>query len=80
MKTPNFVDGRRLYDHDKFNETFPFRAMGRIDLELLHYLTIILVFLFIFFLTYSKIINCINFFIKHGGDNFSWTSEEIHFR
>ncbi|MFX1311679.1 MAG: UDP-glucose dehydrogenase family protein [Promethearchaeota archaeon] len=32
MKTPNLVDGRRLYDYDKFNEALPFRAIGRIDL------------------------------------------------
>jgi len=29
MKTPNLVDGRRLYDYDKFNEALPFRAIGR---------------------------------------------------
>ncbi len=32
MKTPNLVDGRRLYDYDKFNELLPFRAIGRINL------------------------------------------------
>ena len=32
MKTPNLVDGRRLYDYDIFNEALPFRAMGRTDL------------------------------------------------
>lgn len=32
MKTPNLVDGRRLYDYDKFNEFLPFRAIGRINL------------------------------------------------
>jgi len=33
MKTPNLVDGRRLYDYDKFNGALPFRAIGRTDLE-----------------------------------------------
>ena len=32
MKTPNLVDGRRLYDYDEFNKSLPFRAIGRIDL------------------------------------------------
>ena len=32
MKTPNLVDGRRLYDYDKFNGALPFRAIGRINL------------------------------------------------
>ncbi|MFW9878812.1 MAG: UDP-glucose dehydrogenase family protein, partial [Candidatus Thorarchaeota archaeon] len=32
MKTPNLVDGRRLYDYDKFNESIPFRVIGRINL------------------------------------------------
>ncbi|MFW9874425.1 MAG: UDP-glucose dehydrogenase family protein [Candidatus Thorarchaeota archaeon] len=32
MKTPNLIDGRRLYDYDKFNESMPFRAIGRINL------------------------------------------------
>jgi len=32
MKTPNIVDGRRLYDYDKFNKSLPFRAIGRINL------------------------------------------------
>ncbi len=32
MKTPNLVDGRRLYDYDKFNKSLPFRAIGRINL------------------------------------------------
>jgi len=31
MKTPNLVDGRRLYDYDKFNGSLPFRAIGRIN-------------------------------------------------
>lgn len=33
MKTPNLVDGRRLYDYDTFNKALPFRAIGRINLE-----------------------------------------------
>ena len=32
MKTPNLVDGRRLYDYEEFNKSLPFRAIGRIDL------------------------------------------------
>ncbi|MFW9969538.1 MAG: UDP-glucose dehydrogenase family protein [Candidatus Odinarchaeota archaeon] len=32
MRTPNLVDGRRLYDYNKFNESLPFRAIGRINL------------------------------------------------
>lgn len=32
MKTPNLVDGRRLYDYDTFNSALPFRAIGRINL------------------------------------------------
>ncbi len=32
MKTPNLVDGRRLYDYDKFNDALLFRAIGRINL------------------------------------------------
>ena len=32
MKIPNLVDGRRLYDYERFNEALPFRAIGRIDL------------------------------------------------
>ncbi|MFX0030884.1 MAG: UDP-glucose dehydrogenase family protein [Candidatus Hermodarchaeota archaeon] len=32
MKTPNLVDGRRIYDYDKFNKNISFRAIGRIDL------------------------------------------------
>ena len=32
MKTPNLVDGRRLYDYDTFNKALPFRAIGRINL------------------------------------------------
>ncbi len=33
MKTPNLVDGRRIYDFEKFSEELNFRAMGRIALE-----------------------------------------------
>ncbi|MHA2128123.1 MAG: UDP-glucose dehydrogenase family protein [Promethearchaeota archaeon] len=33
MKTPNLVDGRRLYEYESFNKALPFRAMGRINLE-----------------------------------------------
>ncbi|MFW9819335.1 MAG: UDP-glucose dehydrogenase family protein [Candidatus Thorarchaeota archaeon] len=31
MKTPNLVDGRRIYDYEKFNASLPFRAIGRIN-------------------------------------------------
>ncbi|MFW9825366.1 MAG: UDP-glucose dehydrogenase family protein [Candidatus Thorarchaeota archaeon] len=31
MKSPNLVDGRRIYDYNEFNAAMPFRAMGRID-------------------------------------------------
>jgi len=33
MKIPNLVDGRRLYNYEIFNETLPFRAIGRINLD-----------------------------------------------
>ena len=33
MKTPNLIDGRRLFDYDIFNKALPFRAIGRINLE-----------------------------------------------
>jgi len=33
MKTPNLVDGRRLFDYDEFNSALPFRAIGRINLK-----------------------------------------------
>ena len=33
MKTPNLVDGRRLYNYERFNSALPFRAIGRINLE-----------------------------------------------
>ncbi|MFX1558817.1 MAG: UDP-glucose dehydrogenase family protein [Promethearchaeota archaeon] len=31
MKTPNLIDGRRIYDYDEFNKALNFRAMGRVD-------------------------------------------------
>jgi UDPglucose 6-dehydrogenase len=33
MRTPNLVDGRRIYDFELFNEILPFRAIGRIGLD-----------------------------------------------
>jgi len=33
MKTPNLIDGRRLYDFDRFNAALPFRAIGRVNLK-----------------------------------------------
>ena len=33
MKTPNLIDGRRIYDYEVFNKSLNFRAMGRIDLK-----------------------------------------------
>ncbi len=33
MKTPNLIDGRRIFDYDEFNKSIYFRAMGRIDLK-----------------------------------------------
>ena len=33
MKSPNLVDGRRLYNYDEFNSAISFRAMGQIDLN-----------------------------------------------
>ncbi|MHA1241992.1 MAG: UDP binding domain-containing protein, partial [Promethearchaeota archaeon] len=33
MKTPNVIDGRRLFDYDKFNNALPFRAIGRTNLK-----------------------------------------------
>ena len=33
MKTPNLIDGRRIYDYDQFMKSIPFRAIGRIKLE-----------------------------------------------
>ncbi|MFX0105591.1 MAG: UDP-glucose dehydrogenase family protein [Candidatus Hodarchaeota archaeon] len=32
MKTPNLIDGRRIYEYERFNEALPFRAIGRINL------------------------------------------------
>ena len=32
MKTPNVIDGRRIYNFDEFNKALPFRAIGRIAL------------------------------------------------
>jgi len=32
MKTPNLVDGRRIYDYEIFNKNLSFRAIGRINL------------------------------------------------
>ncbi len=31
MKSPNLVDGRRIYDFDEFNKSLPFRVIGRIS-------------------------------------------------
>ena len=33
MKTPNLIDGRRIFDYEIFNEKLPFRAIGRVNLE-----------------------------------------------
>ncbi|MHA2282886.1 MAG: UDP-glucose dehydrogenase family protein [Promethearchaeota archaeon] len=33
MKTPNLIDGRRIYDYDTFDKALSFRAMGRISLK-----------------------------------------------
>ena len=33
MKTPNLVDGRRIYDFDLFNKEIPFRAIGRVQIK-----------------------------------------------
>ncbi len=33
MKTPNLVDGRRIYDFEEYNKALPFRAIGRINLN-----------------------------------------------
>ncbi|MFX1310114.1 MAG: UDP-glucose dehydrogenase family protein [Promethearchaeota archaeon] len=32
MKTPNLIDGRRIYDYETYNNALPFRAIGRINL------------------------------------------------
>ncbi|TFG15727.1 MAG: UDP-glucose/GDP-mannose dehydrogenase family protein [Promethearchaeota archaeon] len=33
MKTPNVIDGRRIFDFEEFNNALPFRAIGRIALR-----------------------------------------------
>ncbi|MFX1419434.1 MAG: UDP-glucose dehydrogenase family protein [Promethearchaeota archaeon] len=33
MKTPNLIDGRRIFDFDEFHKALPFRAIGRINLK-----------------------------------------------
>ncbi|MFW9945892.1 MAG: UDP-glucose dehydrogenase family protein [Candidatus Odinarchaeota archaeon] len=33
MRTPNLIDGRRIFDYDEFNKNLPFRAIGRIELK-----------------------------------------------
>jgi len=33
MKTPNLIDGRRIFDYYEFSEKLPFRAIGRIELK-----------------------------------------------
>ena len=33
MKTPNLIDGRRIYNYEKFNNELFFRAIGRINLS-----------------------------------------------
>jgi UDPglucose 6-dehydrogenase len=33
MKTPNLVDGRRIYDFEEYNKALQFRAIGRINLN-----------------------------------------------
>ncbi|MHA2338345.1 MAG: UDP binding domain-containing protein, partial [Candidatus Hodarchaeales archaeon] len=33
MKSPNLIDGRRIYDYNRFDKELSFRAMGRINLE-----------------------------------------------
>jgi hypothetical protein len=30
MRTPNVVDGRRIFDFDEFHRTLPFKAIGRL--------------------------------------------------
>jgi UDPglucose 6-dehydrogenase len=32
MRTPNVIDGRRIFDYDEFNNNLPFRAIGRVNL------------------------------------------------
>ncbi|MGB5909632.1 MAG: UDP-glucose/GDP-mannose dehydrogenase family protein [Promethearchaeia archaeon] len=33
MRTPNLIDGRRIFDYNEFSENLPFRAIGRIELK-----------------------------------------------
>ncbi|MFX1433629.1 MAG: UDP binding domain-containing protein, partial [Promethearchaeota archaeon] len=33
MKTPNLIDGRRIFDYNEFSKNLPFRAIGRIELK-----------------------------------------------
>jgi len=33
MKTPNLIDGRRIFDYNEFSEKLPFRAIGRIEFK-----------------------------------------------
>ena len=33
MKTPNLIDGRRIFNFEEFNNSLPFRAIGRIALK-----------------------------------------------
>ena len=33
MKTPNLIDGRRIFDYKTFSRELPFRAIGRVDLK-----------------------------------------------
>jgi UDPglucose 6-dehydrogenase len=33
MRTPNLIDGRRIFDYHEFSENLPFRAIGRIELK-----------------------------------------------
>ena len=32
MKTPNLIDGRRIYDYEEFNKSLSFRAIGRVGI------------------------------------------------
>jgi len=33
MRTPNLIDGRRIFEYNEFSENLPFRAIGRIELK-----------------------------------------------
>ncbi len=33
MRTPNLIDGRRIFDYNEFSKNIPFRAIGRIELK-----------------------------------------------